>query len=127
VEAAGRPGKNLHGHEDGLWLLRRRPAYLSLGRRGVSGRRQASWLWLTAYFVVLTMAALSVANGLSLVTKVAPARAVSMMGPVAAPASPATFSPATSTASGRAWPVRSSDDRVHPALAGLAFWRSCGR
>ena len=41
---------------------------------------KASWLWLTAYFVVLTIGELYLSPvGLSLVTKVAPARAVSMM------------------------------------------------
>ena len=41
---------------------------------------KASWLWLTAYFVVITIGELYLSPvGLSLVTKVAPARAVSMM------------------------------------------------
>lgn len=41
---------------------------------------KASWLWLTAYFVVLTIGELYISPvSLSLVTKVAPARAVSMM------------------------------------------------
>ena len=45
-----------------------------------SGGGKASWLWLTAYFVVLTVGELYLSPvGLSLVTKVAPARAVSMM------------------------------------------------
>jgi POT family proton-dependent oligopeptide transporter len=45
-----------------------------------AGTRPASWLWLLAYFVVLTIGELYLSpTGLSLVTKVAPARAVSMM------------------------------------------------
>ena len=44
------------------------------------GAPQASWLWLFAYFVVLTIGELYLSPiGLSLVTKVAPARMVSMM------------------------------------------------
>ena len=52
------------------------------GRRGAvsAGGGKASWLWLAAYFVVLTIGELYLSPvGLSLVTKVAPARAVSMM------------------------------------------------
>ncbi len=45
-----------------------------------AGGGKASWLWLTAYFVVLTIGELYLSPvSLSLVTKVAPARAVSMM------------------------------------------------
>jgi POT family proton-dependent oligopeptide transporter len=45
-----------------------------------AGGGKASWLWLTAYFIVLTIGELYLSPvGLSLVTKVAPARAVSMM------------------------------------------------
>jgi POT family proton-dependent oligopeptide transporter len=45
-----------------------------------AGGGKASWLWLTAYFVVLTIGELYISpTSLSLVTKVAPARAVSMM------------------------------------------------
>jgi POT family proton-dependent oligopeptide transporter len=45
-----------------------------------AGGGKASWLWLTAYFVVLTVGELYLSPvGLSLVTKVAPARTVSMM------------------------------------------------
>jgi POT family proton-dependent oligopeptide transporter len=45
-----------------------------------AGGGKASWLWLTAYFVILTIGELYLSPiGLSLVTKVAPARAVSMM------------------------------------------------
>jgi len=45
-----------------------------------AGGGKASWLWLTAYFVVLTIGELYLSpTSLSLVTKVAPARAVSMM------------------------------------------------
>ena len=45
-----------------------------------AGPGKASWLWLTAYFVVITIGELYLSPvSLSLVTKVAPARAVSMM------------------------------------------------
>jgi proton-dependent oligopeptide transporter, POT family len=45
-----------------------------------AGGGKASWLWLAAYFVVITIGELYLSPvGLSLVTKVAPARAVSMM------------------------------------------------
>lgn len=45
-----------------------------------AGDGKASWLWLTAYFIVLTIGELYLSpTSLSLVTKVAPARAVSMM------------------------------------------------
>ena len=45
-----------------------------------AGAGTASWLWLMAYFVVLTIGELYLSpTSLSLVTKVAPARAVSMM------------------------------------------------
>jgi proton-dependent oligopeptide transporter, POT family len=56
-------------------------AYLILVAAAYSaGGGKASWLWLTAYFVVLTIGELYLSPvGLSLVTKVAPARAVSMM------------------------------------------------
>jgi POT family proton-dependent oligopeptide transporter len=56
-------------------------AYLILAAAAFSaGGGKASWLWLTAYFVVLTIGELYLSPvGLSLVTKVAPARAVSMM------------------------------------------------
>jgi len=78
---AERRARAIHRAEDGLWLLRHIAAYLILtaaraGRRG----RKASVLWLLAYFVVLTIAELYISPvSLSLVTKVAPARAVSMM------------------------------------------------
>jgi POT family proton-dependent oligopeptide transporter len=56
-------------------------AYLILAAAAFStGDGKTSWLWLTAYFVVLTVGELYLSPvGLSLVTKVAPARAVSMM------------------------------------------------
>jgi POT family proton-dependent oligopeptide transporter len=56
-------------------------AYLILAAAAWStGGGKTSWLWLTAYFVVLTVGELYLSPvGLSLVTKVAPARAVSMM------------------------------------------------
>ena len=45
-----------------------------------AGGGKASWLWLAAYFVVLTIGELYLSPvSLSLVTKVAPARAISMM------------------------------------------------
>jgi len=45
-----------------------------------AGAGKASWLWLTAYFVVLTIGELYLSpTSLSLVTKVAPARILSMM------------------------------------------------
>jgi POT family proton-dependent oligopeptide transporter len=41
---------------------------------------KASWLWLMAYFIVITVAELYLSPiSLSLVTKIAPARALSMM------------------------------------------------
>jgi POT family proton-dependent oligopeptide transporter len=46
---------------------------------GASGGK-ASWLWLTAYFIVITIGELYISpTSLSLVTKVAPARTVSLM------------------------------------------------
>jgi len=46
----------------------------------MAGGGKASWLWLIGYFVVLTVGELYLSPiGLSLVTKVAPARAISMM------------------------------------------------
>jgi POT family proton-dependent oligopeptide transporter len=56
-------------------------AYLILmGAALAAGGGKASWLWLLGYFVVLTIGELYLSPiGLSLVTKVAPARAVSMM------------------------------------------------
>jgi len=45
-----------------------------------AGGGQASWAWLFAYFVVITIAELYISPvGLSLVTKIAPARIISMM------------------------------------------------
>jgi len=45
-----------------------------------AGGAKASWSWLTAYFVVLTVGELYISPiGLSLVSKVAPARMLSMM------------------------------------------------
>ena len=56
-------------------------AYLVLfGAALHAGADKASWLWLLAYFVVLTVGELYLSPiGLSLVSKVAPARALSMM------------------------------------------------
>src|SRR5581483_2483991 len=56
-------------------------AYLVLfGAALNAGADKASWLWLLAYFIVLTIGELYLSPiGLSLVTKVAPARAISMM------------------------------------------------
>jgi POT family proton-dependent oligopeptide transporter len=45
-----------------------------------AGADKASWLWLFAYFVVITVGELYLSPiGLSLVSKISPARAVSMM------------------------------------------------
>ena len=80
-QAMARP-RALERREDGLRLL------LCRGRQPHHGRRRgfgggtatASWLWLLAYFVVLTIGELYISpTSLSLVTKVAPARIVSMM------------------------------------------------
>ena len=70
-----------------------------------AGGAQASWLWLFGYFVVITIGELYLSPvGLSLVTKVAPARLVSMMmGVWLATSFIGNFSPAGSAASGRAW------------------------
>ena len=67
--------------QDGDRLLRRGARQPRHGRRRRhAGDRQASWLWLFAYFVVLTIGELYLSPiALSLVTKVAPARIVSMM------------------------------------------------
>ena len=75
-----------------------------------AGDGKASWFWLTAYFVVITIGELYLSpTRLSLVTKVAPARALSMMmGCGSRRASTAISSPAISAASGRAWPRASS-------------------
>ncbi|MEA3028097.1 MAG: proton-dependent oligopeptide transporter, family [Alphaproteobacteria bacterium] len=56
-------------------------SYLIMAAAAVSaGGGKASWLWLAAYFVVITIGELYLSPvSLSLVTKVAPARAVSMM------------------------------------------------
>jgi POT family proton-dependent oligopeptide transporter len=46
----------------------------------VTGGGKASWLWLFGYFVVITLGELYISPvGLSLVTKIAPARVLSMM------------------------------------------------
>ena len=45
-----------------------------------AGAGKASWLWLLAYFVLITIGELYISPiGLSLVSKVAPARIISMM------------------------------------------------
>ncbi len=56
-------------------------AYLIMVLAALSGNGgKASWLWLFAYFVVLTIGELYLSPvGLSLVTKIAPARILSMM------------------------------------------------
>ena len=72
-------------HQDGLWLLWRVCGLSHHGRGGVARRRRgaggkASWLWLFAYFVVITLGELYLSPvGLSFVTKVAPARLISLM------------------------------------------------
>jgi POT family proton-dependent oligopeptide transporter len=54
--------------------------WVLMGAALAAGGDKASWLWLLGYFVVLTIGELYLSPvGLSLVTKVAPARAVSMM------------------------------------------------
>ncbi|MGO9474467.1 MAG: MFS transporter, partial [Rhodomicrobium sp.] len=46
----------------------------------VSGGAKASWLWLLGYFVIITIGELYLSPvGLSLVSKVAPARVLSLM------------------------------------------------
>jgi POT family proton-dependent oligopeptide transporter len=56
-------------------------AYLIMAAAALSlDGGKASWLWLMAYFVVITVAELYISpTSLSLVTKIAPARALSMM------------------------------------------------
>jgi len=56
-------------------------AYLVMvAAASISAGGQASWLWLFAYFVVITVGELYVSpTGLSLVTKIAPLRMLSMM------------------------------------------------
>ena len=64
--------------QDGARLLRRRAANLILvAAAWHAGGGKASWLWLFAFFVVLTLGELYLSPiGLSLVTKIAPARIV---------------------------------------------------
>ncbi|MEI9803723.1 MAG: hypothetical protein WDN48_03645 [Pseudolabrys sp.] len=51
-----------------------------VGAALVAGDGQASWLWLFCFFVVITVGELYLSpTGLSLVTKVAPVRILSMM------------------------------------------------
>src|SRR5665647_1722322 len=56
-------------------------AYLVMvAAASISAGGQASWLWLFAYFVVITVGELYVSpTGLSLITKIAPVRLLSMM------------------------------------------------
>ena len=80
-QAGARP-RALDRHQDGVRLLRRRAVLPGHGRRGAAApaaaRRAGSGS--SAYFVVITIGELYLSPvGLSLVTKVAPARAVSMM------------------------------------------------
>jgi POT family proton-dependent oligopeptide transporter len=57
----------------GSWLI-------MLAAAHAAGAGQASWLWLFAFFAVITVGELYLSpTGLSLVTKVAPARVLSMM------------------------------------------------
>ena len=67
--------------QDGLGCFGVALAYLIMVAAAFSaGGGKASWLWLAAYFVVLTIGELYLSPiSLSLVTKVAPARVVSMM------------------------------------------------
>ena len=58
----------------------RSPISIMVAAACSAGGGKASWLWLLAYFVVITIGELYLSPiGLSLVTKVAPARVVSMM------------------------------------------------
>jgi len=70
-----------NNHENGVGLLRRRAGKSRDGAGALhAGGGQASWLWLLGYFVVITIGELYLSPvGLSLVTKVAPARILSMM------------------------------------------------
>ena len=83
VDAAGAAGpRAVIRHEDGDRLLRRSARQSGDGLRGahVSGAAKASWLWLFAYFVIITVGELYLSPvGLSLVSKVAPARVLSLM------------------------------------------------
>ena len=56
-------------------------AYLIMAAAALyAGAGKASWLWLLAYFVVITLGELYISPiGLSLVSKVAPARHLAMM------------------------------------------------
>jgi POT family proton-dependent oligopeptide transporter len=56
-------------------------SYLIMAAAGwQAGAGKASWLWLSGYFVVVTVGELYLSPvGLSLVTKIAPVRMVSMM------------------------------------------------
>ncbi len=82
VDAAGgaRHGAFDH-HQDGARLLRRRAGLPVMALAAWhAGGGKASWLWLFGYFVVITVGELYLSPvGLSLVTKVAPARILSMM------------------------------------------------
>ena len=84
MDAAGQaPRGALERHQDGARLLRRRARQPDHGRRGLAvgaAAPDASWLWLLGYFVVITIGELYLSPiGLSLVSKVAPARMVSML------------------------------------------------
>ena len=81
MAGATRP-RALDHHQDGDRLLRRRACQPDHVRRRLDGRpaTRRSWLWLLGYFVVITLGELYLSPiGLSLVSKVAPARVVSMM------------------------------------------------
>ena len=73
----------LDRHQDVDRLLRRRARQPDHARRRLAvaaAGRSASWLWLLGYFVVITIGELYLSPiGLSLVSKVAPARMVSML------------------------------------------------
>ncbi len=86
-------------------------SYLIMAAAGwQAGAGKASWLWLLSYFVVVTIGELYLSPvGLSLVTKIAPLRIMSMMMGVGwRQVSSAASSPALSAAFGAGWRSRNS-------------------
>ena len=81
LAGASRP-RAVNRYEDGARLLRRyaRQSRARCSRRGRPASGKASWLWLLLYFAIITIGELYLSPiGLSLVTKVAPARVISMV------------------------------------------------